>query len=109
MEFGAIFIRGCNNPIKVLEEIPAPPVKNQARRRNEPLIGFEKKRVRRGTPEFRPVEEGVQGTALSLPVKQESCTGSNPDGWNYVYKSQNLRRLLRKWSGHDVSLPAQYK
>ena len=34
------------------------------------------KRVRRGTPELMPVEEGVQGTALSLPVKQESYAGS---------------------------------
>ena len=88
MEFGVTFIRGCNNPSKVLGEIPTSPVKNQAQRRTEPLIGFERFRVRQGMPEFRPVEEGVQGPALSPPGKQESCTGSNPDGWNYVYKSQ---------------------
>ena len=87
MEFGAIFISGCNNPSKLLEEILASPVKNQAQR-NGSLCGPEEFGVRQGMPEFRPVEEGVQGTALSLPVKQESCTGSNPDGWNYVYKSQ---------------------
>ena len=38
-----------------------------------------KKRVRRGTPEFRLVEEGVRGTSSSLPMKQESCTGSTEE------------------------------
>ena len=94
MEFGATFIRGCNNPRKLPEEVPASPVKNQARKRDEPLIGFEKFRVRQGMPEFRPVEEGVQGPALSPPVNQESCTGSNPDGWNYVYESQDVDKIV---------------
>ena len=89
MEFCTIFISGCNNSRKLLEEILASPVKNQAHKK-EPINGSRKFRVRQGMPEFRLVEEGVQGTALSLPMKQESCTGSNPDGWNYVYKSQRV-------------------
>ena len=66
----ATFNCGCNTPRKVLEEISTPPVKNQAQR-NRSLCGPEEFRVRRGTPESRPVEEGVQGPALSPPVKQE--------------------------------------
>ena len=83
MEFGATFNCGWNTPRKVLEEVPASPVKNQAHRK-EPLSGSKKFGVRQGMPEFRPVEEGVRGNssnrkgalALSLPVKQESYAGS---------------------------------
>ncbi len=41
--------------------------------------GLRLSRVRQGMPEFRPVEEGVQGTALSLPMKQELCTCSTEE------------------------------
>ncbi len=77
-ENNTIFKCGWNTPLKVLEEIPASPVKNQAHKK-EPLSGSKKFRVRQGMPEFRPVEEGVQGTALSLPVKQESYAGSTKE------------------------------
>ena len=93
----AIFKCGWNTPRKVLEENPASPVKNQAHE-NEPLSGSKKFRVRQGMPEFRLVEEGVRGISSSLPMKQESCTGSNPDGWNYVYKSQELKKPLMHYN-----------
>ena len=88
----ATFNCGWNTPRKVLEEISTPPVKNQAHE-NEPLSGSKQFRVRQGMPEFRPVEEGVQGNssnrkgalALSPPVKQESCTGSNPELGGTMY------------------------
>ena len=83
MKFGVTFIRGCNNPRKLLGEIPTSPVKNQAHE-NEPLSGSKKFRVRQGMPDFRPVEEGVQGTALSLPAKQELCTCSTEEVENGI-------------------------
>lgn len=87
----ATFNCGCNTPLKVLGEIPASPVKNQAHRK-EPLNGSKKFRVRRGTPEFRLVEEGVRGTSSSLPVKQESCTGSAPNGGT-MYINPNITKF----------------